>query len=114
MPTEMRRIVFTNEDLQNAINYMNSPNVSKLVDGKIVCASLSTENAAVIRLRYSSYNRDEDRWIDIPVANMGAILVNYCIKSKIPMSKKAAKSVKIIGDNVSLELVFAEDQIASS
>lgn len=112
MPTEMRRIVFSNEELQNAINFFNSPNIPKLLDGRIVSASISQDDNKNIRLRYASYNRDEERIIDIATANVGAILVNYCIKNKIPMSKKAGKAVKIIGDNVSLELTFGPAQIA--
>jgi len=112
MPTEMRRIVFSNEELLNAINFFNSPNIPKLPEGVITSASVDPENKSNMILKFNSYNRDAERDIIVPVASLGAVLINYCIKSKIPMSKKASKSLKIIGDNVSLELVFGNDQIA--
>lgn len=112
MPTEMRRIVFSNEELLNAINFIISPNIPKLVDGRILSASFAEDNHKSINLIFESYNRDELRTISISASNIGSILINYCIKNKIPMSKKASKSVKIIGDNISLELIFGADQIS--
>jgi len=112
MPTEMRRIVFSNEELMNAINFFNSPGVPKLPEGVITAVSVDPDNKANIVLKFISYNRDEERNIVVSVANLGAVLISYCIKNKIPMSKKASKSLKIIGDNVSLELVFGNDQIS--
>lgn len=112
MPTEMRRIVFSNEELLNAINFFNSSAVPKLPEGKIISASIDPDEKPNIILRFISYNRDEEREIVISTANLGAILIAYCIKSKIPMSKKAKKAIKIIGDNVSLELVFGSNQIS--
>ncbi len=112
MPTEMRRIVFSNEELMNAINFFNSPNIPKLPEGVITVASVDPDDKSNIVLKFTSYNRDAERNIVISVANLGAVLVSYCIKNKIPMSKKASKSLKIIGDNVSLELFFGNDQIA--
>jgi len=110
MPTEMRRIVFTNEELLNAINFINSRDVPKLLDGKILSSSVDTEKKLDIIIEFSSYNRDETRQVAIPIPILGAALVNYCIKSSIPMSKRAGKSIKIFGDNVALELIFGDDQ----
>ncbi len=114
MPTEMRRIVFSNEELMNAINFFNSPNIPKLTDGIITVASADPDNKADIVLKFKSHNRDEERNIAISSAILGAALMSYCLKNKIPMSRRASKSLKIIGDNVSLELVFGNDQIALS
>lgn len=111
MPTEMRRIVFSNEELLNAINFFNSPDIPKLPEGVITSASVDPANKANIALKFNSYNRDAERNIVISIANLGAVLINYCIKNKIPMSKRAGKTLKIIGDNVALELVFGNDQI---
>ena len=112
MPTEMRRIVFSNEELMNAINFFNAPNIPKLPEGRIAAASIDPADKSNIILRFISYNRDDERDIVISIPNLGAVLISYCIKNKIPMSKKASKTLKIIGDNVSLELHFGNDQIS--
>ena len=112
MPTEMRRIVFSNDELLNAINFFNSPNIPKLSDGKIASASVDKDDNTNIILKFISYNRDEERNIAISISILAAILISFCIKYKIPMSKKAGKTLKIIGDNVSLELFFGNDPIS--
>ena len=112
MPTEMRRIVFSNEELMNALNLFNSPNIPKLSEGRIAAASVDPDDKSNIILKFISYNRDEGRDIVISISNLGAVLISFCIKNKIPMSKKAGKTLKIIGDNVSLELFFGNDQIS--
>ncbi len=112
MPTEMRRIVFSNEELLNAINFFNSPSIPKIPEGIITAASFDPVNKNNIALKFTSYNRDAERNIVISIADLGAVLISYCLKNKIPMSKKASKSLKIIGDNVSLELIFGNDQIS--
>jgi len=108
----MRRIVFSNEELMNAINLFNSPNIPKLSEGRIAAATVDPDNQSNIILKFVSYNRDDGRDIVIPIPTLGTALISFCIKNKIPMSKKAGKSLKIIGDNVSLELVFGNDQIS--
>jgi hypothetical protein len=112
MPTEMRRIVFSNEELLNAINFINSRDIPKLQDGIILSSSVDAETRENIIIVFSSFNRDETRNVSIAIPTLGAALINYCIKNNIPMSKKAGKSIKIIGDNVSLELTFGSDIVS--
>ncbi len=43
------------------------------------------------------------RVIRLSAVKVGALLVSYCIRSKIPMPRKATKGVRVEGDRVFLE-----------
>jgi len=106
MPAEVKNIIFTNEEIFNAINSFEGPDIPRLGEGKILSISSEEGDRDHLCVNFLSYGRNIERQFLISYANFGAILLNYCIKLKIPMARKASKSIKMMGDNVSLELVL--------
>ncbi|MEQ1889577.1 MAG: hypothetical protein ABL951_10420 [Alphaproteobacteria bacterium] len=111
MPTEVKSIIFSNEELMNAINLFESANIPKLSDGRILSVSINPDEKENICILFLNFNKDQERKILISIPNFGAILLNFCLKYKIPMARKATKKIKIVGDNVSLEFVLGHEQI---
>lgn len=111
MPAEVRNIIFSHEEIFNAINLFESPDIPRLQEGKILSISVDSGDEDHLCVNLFSYSRDAERQIHITYANFGAILLNYCIRLKIPMAKKASKSIKMMGDHVSLELVIGTTNV---
>ena len=107
VPTEMRRILFTNDEVMNAINFFKSPLLPRLTEGVITKIVLDPEDKNVILINFKSFNKEDEKIFKFPLANMAAILINYCIHLKIPMARKASKEIRIIDGKIVLELTLA-------
>jgi len=107
VPNELRRILFANNEVMNAINFFKAPGIPRLTDGVITKSSLDPHDQNSILINFKNFNKEEEKLVRISVASMGAILINYCISLKIPLAKKANKEIKIIDDKLALELTLA-------
>lgn len=104
MPREIRRIVFENSEIQRAFNMMTSKDLPKFAEGEIIAFQTADEDPGKVRIEYQNYNRDERSSCELSIANLGAVLVNYCLKTHIVLAKKARKTVKIADNMVALQL----------
>ncbi len=111
MPAEVKNIVFSHEEVFNAINLFDGPDTPKLANGKILSISSEPDDKENLCVNFLSYGRNIERQFLITYANFGVILLNYCIKHKIPMARKASKTIRMMGDHVSLELVLGMQNI---
>jgi hypothetical protein len=103
MPTEIRRIVFSSDELRQALDaYLLGIGVALPV-GYIQAAQF---DKAVSELWLSLYDgqRDETHEATVSGAQAAASLIKFCIGKRIPLPKDATKSIAIVGDNVALEV----------
>lgn len=108
MPTEMRRLLFANDELMNAINFFKSPLLPRLTEGVIMKSFLDPEDKNSILIKFRSFNKEDEKIIKVNMATMGAILINYCINLKIPIAKKSGKEIKLIDGKLALELILTQ------
>jgi hypothetical protein len=111
MPAEVKNIIFSHEEVFNAINLFEGVNTPKLTNGKILSISAEPDDKENLCVNFLSYGRNIERQFLISYANFGAILLSYCIRHKIPMARKASKSIRMMGDHVSLELIIGAQNI---
>lgn len=104
MPTEYRRITFTNREVSDALlsfYHLKAMPVDK--DTTVMGATiLETENGTEVHLHHPK--RDESCMLAkptmLPMNTAAAILVNYCIEHKIPLPRKQKKALTVDGDNL--------------
>ncbi|HAD24659.1 MAG TPA: hypothetical protein DDW95_02315 [Alphaproteobacteria bacterium] len=104
MPRELRRIVFDNSEIQRAFNMMTSKDLPKFTEGEIIAFEATEDDPGKVRIEYQNYNRDERSSCELSIANLGAVLVNYCLKTHIVLARNARKTVKIADNMVALQL----------
>lgn len=104
MPRELRRIIFDNSEIQRAFNMMTSKDLPKFAEGEIIAFQATVEDPSKVRIEYQNYNRDERSSCELSIANLGAVLVNYCLKTHIVLARNARKTVKIADNMVALQL----------
>ncbi len=104
MPSEFRRIMFTNNELIEAIHDYNMISPDKLPPGVILTCTPVSETEVAVRLEMVDQRSDETHVVELSPAMLGAALLRYCMKHRIPMPKAATKSIQMHGDEISLNL----------
>lgn len=100
MPTEMRRIVFSGEELRAALDGHRVRPERALPLGMIAALRLEGDALAIDIAGPQSPPAS----VTIKAAEVGAALVNYCKHCKIPLPRNATKSLAIAGDRLALDV----------
>jgi hypothetical protein len=104
MPSEFRRIMFTNNELIEAIHDHNQVSQDKLPRGMIVTCKPVAEADVAVRLELVDQCNGETHLAYLSPTVVAAALLRYCMKRKIPIPKKAAKSIEVHDDTISLNV----------
>ncbi|HZS82467.1 MAG TPA: hypothetical protein VFA50_06330 [Stellaceae bacterium] len=104
MPTELRRIVFSNEELRQALNTQRIEGRLVIPFGQIQSASFMEKTRGDVLLKIYDNNADKHHEVVLGNTFVAAALMSYCIAARIPLPRNAKKSISISGDNVALDL----------
>ncbi len=96
--------MFTNNELIEAIHDYSKVAEDKLPPGIILTCTPVSEAEAVVRLELVDQRSGETHVVELSPEMLGAALLRYCMKHRIPMPKSATKSIQIHGDEVSLNV----------
>jgi len=106
MPTEVRRLVFSNTEFYAALDQYLSRTGASLPLGSIVKIHTDTAHDTVtIDIRHSDSAQTDA--VNLPARQVGGALIGYCINNEIPLPRGFAKSLIIAGDNIALEMTNA-------
>ena len=104
MPSEFRRVMFTNNELIEAIHDYNKISPDKLPPGIILICTPVSEAEVAVRLELVDQRSDEMHVVELSPEVLGAALLRYCMKHRIPMPKSATKSIQIHDNEISLNI----------
>ena len=105
MPTELRKLVFSNDELKEAIILYNQIASEKLPAGDFLSCDVeknSDEISVVIRI--SETKTGANQRIVLASAFIGACLVNFCRQKRIPLPRDGVKALQVVGDNIALNV----------
>lgn len=106
MPTEVRRLVFSNTEFYSALDQYLSRTGATLPLGSIVQVRTDTiHDAVTIDIRRNGSTQTEA--VNLSARQVGGALIGYCINNQIPLPRGFSKSLIITGDNVALEMTNA-------
>lgn len=108
MPTEYRRVVFPNRELRQALVQYGDPNGAQFPPGEIISVTLPEGVGDTVQVTVLDTARNITFTADFPVARIAAALINFCIQNKVPIPKKGRKSLRLMGDNLALDIVMRE------
>lgn len=104
MPSEFRQILFSNNELIEALYEYNQTAQTKLPKGIIVSCTPVAEAKVAVRLELVDQESGATQVASLAPELVAAALLRYCIKHHIPMPKGAAKSIQVHGDEVALNV----------
>ncbi|MDY0872921.1 hypothetical protein [Dongia rigui] len=104
MISEWRRLTFTMDELATAIlQYLLQTNkiTEKESLGKILIVG---DDSLQVNATVKGGDKPEGRIIELKSETLGALLLTHCIRSKIPVAKRAKKSIMKHEDKLALIL----------
>ena len=104
MPTEMRKLVFSNDELKEAIILYNQIASEKLPAGDFLSCEIENGDEIKVVIRISETKTGATQRIVLTSAFIGACLVNFCRQKRIPLPRDATKALQVIGDNIALNV----------
>ena len=104
MPSEYRRILFSNIELIEAFHEYSLAGPVKLPQGVIISCTPVAEDKVAVRLELVDKANDETHIASLSPEIVAAALLHYCFKHRIPMPRDSVKSIEKHGDEISLNV----------
>jgi hypothetical protein len=104
LPTELRRIVFSHDELRQALDTHLGQQRSKLPAGRVVSVRFAGEDRSEVVLGIEDRRKGLDQLVAVTASHVAAALLRYCFNNSVPMPKDAQKSLVIAGENIALEI----------
>ena len=109
MPNEMRKIVFTADELQAAlVNYALRTN-KKLPNATINNILVEGKEGVTANIVYMREGTEEAKSVEFTANDVAAAIILYCSTRKIPLPRDAKKVVVPIEDSVGM-IIKIENQ----
>ena len=110
MPTEIRHIIFTNDEVVRAAIEYHKRTGSPLPPGTVIKVAFEKDPGVRCGL-HMGLDSDGSRqlfWIEETI--LAAALIFYCINNRIPLPTKAAKNLHMVGEQVALMVTKTADR----
>lgn len=103
MPSEMRRIIFSNDELRQAIDAYLLSRHEVLPVGYVHSARVGEDKTQVV---LSVHDRAQGKTHEavLSAASVAAALIRFCFAYDIPLPRNAAKSISVFDGHVALEV----------
>lgn len=114
MPTEYRRVVFTNQELMQALMAYQSEADQPVPAGDIIAVNILESPASTVRITLLDTIEGATFTADFAASHIAAALIRFCIEHKVPIPKNSRKSLRLMADNIALDIVLREPGAAEA
>lgn len=115
MPSEVRIIVFTAEDVLDAIEGFDATAEKRLFRGKAIDCHVRKHPKVHAILEVERAGGEEIDTVDLNASQLAAALISFCRERRIPLPRNARKELDVIDDQLVLRLeVGAKNHAALS
>jgi len=104
VPTEFRRITFSDSELTEAIDRFAKATRYPMPPGKITECRIETKVGLALVVTVNHMAEGSVNTVRFDQPSLAAALIRFCIEKKIPIPKSAEKSVEAHGNLISLIL----------
>lgn len=108
MPTEFRRVVFPNHELRQALAEYESQDADGIPPGDVVAVALLETPADTVRITLLNTAENATFTADFSASHIAAALIRFCITHAVPIPRHSRKSLRLMGDNLALDIVVRE------
>lgn len=112
MPMEMRTVVFSREEVVEAITN-HAPNLGADVAlGTVMLATVSSGPSLSVTLKVVPAGQSTVETVDVAADTVGAALVHHCIAQGIPLPKDSDRRLQAVGEGVAIHFTMNQDSVA--
>ena len=108
MPTELRKIIFSEEEIVRAVLSQNRRSPKKLPPGDIVKVGRSGSGANM-DISIFDATVEQTKTVTLGASYLAAAMLGFCIDNKIPVPRVADKSVEVLGDSFALSISIGRE-----
>jgi len=111
MPTETRRIIFSSEELVQAVSRHRRDEKQPLPESRIRGSKVALGEGKVpqVALLLDPSTGDGTVSMDFRPTEIAVALIKFCRLKRIPLPKRASKSLGVDNGKISLVLILSED-----
>jgi len=104
MPNEVRRVIFSDEELAQALLASNSPARTKIIaHGYLGALKIHAEPAPSVEIQVETPNGDRIEVV-IDETTLGAAVIRFCIDHGVPLPVKSDKSLRVVQGQLALDI----------
>jgi hypothetical protein len=104
MPTEIRHLTFSHDEVLEALVNYNKMAREKLAAGSIVGWQLVQLGDWFANVSIRERDRDDPQTMVFKPEVVAAALIRYCVVKGIPLPRRGDKSIAPVGDNLCLTI----------
>ena len=94
MPTEIRRLVFTNDELQSALSSAATKSNRTLPMGSITSAAFKRFGETEVQVEFYDTRDNQSTTATFDSSFVGSALIFYCVDEHIPIPRAAARPMR--------------------
>ena len=106
MPSETRSIVFSYDELLEALREFSEFSAKHISFKRIGECKVAGKGGVAVTATLRAKSGEAPAEIPISTSDVGAALLRYCFSHRVPIPRRAEKSLRIVGDNVALVLTL--------
>lgn len=107
MPIEMRRVVLTQGEFNQALRDFMSVNEQMFKGASLLDSSIRRADPLEISIAVQTREGHQNS-LSLGGPHLAAVLIKYCIDHRIPLPRQSTKSVKKVSAGIALDMVFRD------
>ena len=111
MPIEMRTLIFSRDELTEAITDHAAATGTALPDGTIMFCSVTAAPALQVTLKLVPDGQSTIETVTLGAEAVGAALVHYCIARGIPVPRRSDRSLQAMGEAVAMQFSLNQSSV---
>lgn len=104
MPSEIRLIVFSDEELRDAITAFDAASNKPMLRGRVTACHVRKNPQVYAVVEVETAGGDEIDSVDITGAYLAAALISFCKTARVPLPRHASKELDVLADRLVLRL----------
>ncbi len=106
MLKEIRNIIFAQNELEEAVRLFHGTVQPILPPGRIISFETAGNMEPILKVNVVAPAQGEVSTVAIGSAHLAAAMLHFCIKSGIPVPRKAKKQIAVVEGNLALTLTL--------
>ena len=102
--TELRRIIFANGEVIEAIKRYNEVAKKKLPEGSIASCRMDADDSMRLTLGMRDHSTDKHYKVALKTSFIGAAMMKWCLETDVPLARSAEKTLEVVGDNLPIAM----------
>ncbi|MGC2854750.1 hypothetical protein ACM64Y_04675 [Novispirillum sp. DQ9] len=94
MPTEIRRLIFSDAELMEALTQFISSDRTAIEPGRVIGVEIATKDPCALKCAIQGRSGMQNDQI-FDAVFLCAALIAWCMKNKVPLARSAKKAVKL-------------------